>query len=63
MQFKSERSCSLTGICKNVQIVDLGAKNGTYVNEKRIDRKEKKHINVGDVVRFGNTSYELIKIK
>ncbi len=48
----SSRHCEIRPIHGGYQIVDVGSKNGTFVNDKRI--KEKPLVN-GDLIAFGGT--------
>jgi EAL domain-containing protein (putative c-di-GMP-specific phosphodiesterase class I) len=36
---------------------DLGARNGTFVNDERLDPSAARHLNEGDSVRFGHISF------
>lgn len=45
---------------KKAYIVDLGAKNGVFVNEQRIDALSKKRLHHRDIMRFGGS---LIKFR
>jgi pSer/pThr/pTyr-binding forkhead associated (FHA) protein len=40
----------------NVQIVDLGSANGTFVNGKRLTSGEGVYLSSTDIVRIGNTT-------
>lgn len=49
----SRRHCSIEPMLDRWVITDLGSKNGTFVEDKRIDRRT---LEDGDVVRIGRTS-------
>lgn len=48
--YKGEGGC--------IEIRDLDSTNGTYVNGERLDPNEKRRVQRGDEVRFGNVEYE-----
>jgi pSer/pThr/pTyr-binding forkhead associated (FHA) protein len=48
----SSKHCEVRPIQGGYELVDLGSKNGTFVNDKRV--KEKTLVN-GDLIAFGNT--------
>ncbi|MBE9506539.1 MAG: FHA domain-containing protein, partial [Chloroflexi bacterium] len=43
----------------NVQVLDLGSKNGTYVNGQRIPAQVPRTVKPGDVVQLGNATLSL----
>jgi pSer/pThr/pTyr-binding forkhead associated (FHA) protein len=45
--------CSRMGL----EVKDLGSKNGTYVNDIRVQRHE---VYVGDTLRFGNIVFKIV---
>ena len=49
----SRRHAVLRQVDDGLAIEDLGSKNGTFVNDRRIDGLER--LRAGDRVRFGNT--------
>ena len=48
--YKGEDGC--------IEIRDLDSTNGTYVNGEKLDPNEKRRVQRGDEVRFGNVEYE-----
>ena len=46
----------------NFFITDVGSRNGTWVNGAEISRQERKVLNDGDVLRFGNVSAEFFSL-
>ena len=48
--YKGEDGC--------VEIRDLDSTNGTYINGEKLDPNEKRRVQRGDEVRFGNVEYE-----
>lgn len=48
----STKHCEVRPVHGGYQIVDIGSKNGTFINDKRV--KEKALVN-GDLIAFGNT--------
>lgn len=48
--YKGEGGC--------IEIRDLDSTNGTYVNGEKLDPNEKRRVQRGDEVRFGNVEYE-----
>ena len=51
----SRQHCSLERSGGSFTVEDLGSRNGTWVNDKRIERHQLKH---GDRVRFGGIEFE-----
>ena len=43
----------------NIELIDLGSTNGTFVNEARLEKNTPTLLQVGDEVRFGDHSYQL----
>ncbi len=41
-------------------IKDLNSKNGTFINEARIDSNKEYHINNGDILKFANIEYTFL---
>ena len=48
--YKGESGC--------IEIRDLDSTNGTYINGEKLDPNEKRRVQRGDEVRFGNVEYE-----
>ena len=48
--YKGEDGC--------IEIRDLDSTNGTYINGEKLDPNEKRRVQRGDEVRFGNVEYE-----
>ena len=48
--YKGEEGC--------IEIRDLDSTNGTYINGTRLEPNERKRVQRGDEVRFGNMEYE-----
>lgn len=48
--YKGEEGC--------IEVRDLGSTNGTFINGTRLGPNEKKRVQRGDEVRFGNVEYE-----
>ena len=44
---------------KGIQITDLGSRNGTFINGKRLDSLNSQILKEGDTVRFGQLEIEL----
>jgi pSer/pThr/pTyr-binding forkhead associated (FHA) protein len=53
----SRRHAAVRALDSGVAIEDLGSKNGTFVNDRRIDSITE--LKEGDRVRFGKTVWEL----
>src|SRR4051812_1050029 len=53
----SRRHAALRITASGAAVEDFGSTNGTFVNEQRVDGT--RALSDGDVVRFGNTEWEL----
>ncbi|MCD4656288.1 MAG: protein kinase [Planctomycetes bacterium] len=51
----SRRHCSISKENQKYYLTDLGSKNGTYLNGSKVS---KQNIDVGDIIRIGNTRLE-----
>jgi pSer/pThr/pTyr-binding forkhead associated (FHA) protein len=56
-EFASSRHARVEAMRDGVWVVDLGSRNGTFVNGGRVDGRERLH--EGDVVRVGATELRL----
>jgi pSer/pThr/pTyr-binding forkhead associated (FHA) protein len=54
----SRLHCRLTAADDKVEVVDLSSTNGTYVNDKRIERA---HVKTGDRLRIGRVELTVQK--
>ena len=54
----SRLHCRLTAADDKVEVVDLSSTNGTYVNDKRIERA---HLKTGDRLRIGRVELTVQK--
>ncbi len=54
----SRMHCRLTSTSDTLVVEDLGSTNGTFVNERRVDRAE---LAEGDRVRLGRLVFEVSK--
>ncbi len=43
----------------NLELIDLGSTNGSFVNDDRLEKNQPVALNPGDEVRFGDHSFEL----
>lgn len=55
----SRRHCRLERVGNLVRLCDAGSKNGTFLNDKRIDYED---LCDGDEVRLGDISFRVIRI-
>ncbi|MEZ4668390.1 MAG: FHA domain-containing protein [Anaerolineae bacterium] len=55
----SRNHAVLDNTAKGVQITDLGSRNGTYINGKRLDSLNSLILKDGDKLRFGQLEIEL----
>ena len=53
----SRRHAAIRAVGDRVEIEDLGSRNGTYVNDRRIDRPRR--LSAGDQIRVGETTLQL----
>lgn len=49
----SKKHAAFEQVAAGYTLHDLGSKNGTYVNDRRLDKDERAHVKSGDSVRFG----------
>jgi pSer/pThr/pTyr-binding forkhead associated (FHA) protein len=43
----------------DIQLIDLGSTNGSFVNDKKLEKNQPTPLNPGDEIRFGDHSFEL----
>ena len=55
----SRRHCLLKPSANGLLIVDLGSRNGTYVNDRLVD--DERLLRPGDVIRIGSLSFQVPK--
>lgn len=55
----SRNHAVLDNTAKGLQITDLGSRNGTFINGKRLDSLNSQILKEGDTVRFGQLEVEL----
>lgn len=56
-EFASTRHARVEGLRDGLWVIDLGSRNGTYVNGVQVDDREQLH--VGDMVRIGDTTFRV----
>jgi pSer/pThr/pTyr-binding forkhead associated (FHA) protein len=56
----SRLHCRLTASADNVEVVDLSSTNGTYVNDKRVDKAQ---IGEGDRLRIGRVELTVERLR
>ena len=43
----------------NLEVIDLGSTNGTFVNDARLEKNQPTPLKPGDDIRFGDHSYQV----
>ena len=54
----SRHHCAILTANGQVAVKDLGSKNGTFVNEQRVEGVQ--HVDSGDIVAFGPLTFEIV---